>query len=252
EVLVLDRGGALFRFEPGKPQPEILKPPPDQPLLTAPQLLAGRGGQTAYEVLCIADSNEPRNQPRLLIRRYRVGEGLTGYPVPQALLATPGGPAALAEDYLIVPLSNGVLLRQPLSGDLRPEPGPDWRDRTADPNAPWYIVHVGGDGFVMTDYPVPDPQDPVLIRRGLLRFTWPKGPNYKRVNGSPPLPAQILSRPFVLQPKNAPFPPRICFADSEGVLWLVDANSLDLKKARRWTLVGDAPGQIRRGKITTG
>jgi len=252
EVLVLDRGGGLFRFQPGKSQPEILARPPEQPLLTSPQLLAGRDGQTAYEVLCVGDASGPRTQPRLVIRRYRVGEGLTEYRVPQALLATPGGPAALGEDCLIVPLSNGVLLRQPLSGDLRPEPGPDWRDRTADPSAPWYIVHVGGDDFVMTDYPVPDPQDPVLIRRGLLRFTWPKGPNYKRVKWSTPLTARIVSPPVVLQPDNDTSPPRICFADSEGVLWLVDADSLDLNKARRWALVGDAPGQIRRGKITAG
>jgi hypothetical protein len=241
QILLVDRGGGLFRFEPGKhstlpgrewriSDPVVAPPLPAG--ASTPYLLPAPDGRSVYE---LATSERSK---KLTIRKYRLAaegqtEGLEKYPVdlPTPLAGTP----AVGPQSLLLPLADGSIqkLTLPLDGSAGVG-GPDWRSRRADDDARGHVVMLSADEFLTTDG-----------SRGLTHWVWPPSDQFKSVppNQVPTvqLPARIVAAPVVLPRANSDSELQVCAADADGNICLL--RGPELKLERIWNL---------RGKITAG
>ena len=159
EILALDQGGALFRFESSRiPNPsksgwqtggEILAESLEN-IEGEAYLLPGLDGKSAYEVACVQKGGQSGERSfDLLVRHYESGKDLNEktFSLTKTRL---GGIPGLMGNSLLVPLDDGSLLRQPLDGS-RGSFGPGWKARHADEGARGHVVVLGGEDFLTTD-----------------------------------------------------------------------------------------------------
>jgi outer membrane protein assembly factor BamB len=271
EVLAIDQGGTLFRFESSRfPNAsnanwqtggEILAEAVEN--LDGPAyLLAGGDGRTALEVVCLQKrtQNGERNFD-LLVRHYEIGKNLVEKTFPLGTTRLAGTPGLLSSSVL-APLDDGSLLRQPLDGS-RGSYGPGWRARTADEGARGHVVVLSADDFLTTDG-----------SRGLTRWHWPAGDIYKEERRID-LPHRLVSPPAIIrnqgpgvrgqgpEDRNKESGARgqesevrdqkskvegqkseggelVCVADTAGMVRLLRAR--DLQEVRHWDMSVKEPG----------
>jgi hypothetical protein len=217
-VAVFDPGG-LFLFDPKAKNP-LLPRPPDAPAGIA-WVQASADGQAAYALLAPAPG-------KLALHRYGAGNK-PGDARWKEFPGVLGGTPALTSGSLVMPLADGTLLRQSLSGTV-PEDGPHWRAAHADVGAVGHVVALGGGRFLFTDG-----------SRGLRRLSWPeKDEGWDTKGEGCQLENRIVAAPLAL-PGADKAVSHLCVADAAGQLLLLD--SAKLEEVRRWSL---------GGKITAG
>jgi hypothetical protein len=235
----MDQGGGLFLFDPElhphRPDREwqtggqVLAKPLDEST-SAPFLLSGPGGKIAYQIAC------PGKGTELLVRPCEPGKKVVDmkFNLPARL----GGTPVLVGETLVLPLADGNIWRQPLT-DKRPVKGgqgPTWRAVHADADAQGFVVALAGDDYLITDGST-----------GLLRLNWPADALWK-LKKLPPLPIRrIVAAPVVLPATPENPGPRVCVADAEGTITLLQGD--DLKLVRSWQLGGAiTAGPFLRGQ----
>jgi len=248
EILALDQGGALFRFEASR-----IPNPPNSGWQTGGEILAesveniegeayllpGPDGKSAYEVACVKKGGQSGERSfDLLVRHYELGKDLIEktFSLTKARL---GGTPGLMGGSLLVPLDNNSLLRQPLDGS-RASYGPGWRARYADEGARGHVAVLSGDDFLTTDG-----------SRGLSRWHWPTGEVYKEVRHAD-LPNRLVSLPLVIPNQKNPAELQVCVADAGGFVRLLRSDNLS--EIRSWTLAGTdrVPGRVSAGPFLRG
>jgi hypothetical protein len=214
-----------------------------------PGLIPGPGGKAAYEIAC------PGKGSRLLIRRFIPGE--EGLPAevqqivdhPLAEKATLAGTPAIGPGGILVPLSNGTLLRFDLDGTLI-KGSPRWREETANPDIRTHVVWLNAEEFLTTDG-----------SRGLTRYHWPRDKrNWSLVpekGGSENEPtieltSRIVATPIVLpiEPEQAPI--RVCVPTADNSIMLLEGQDVPaarklgegLKVKARWDVEGKITGSL--------
>jgi hypothetical protein len=232
-ILVQDRGGSLFLFDPGKVEPQAgrawvlageVVSEADAAEATAFESLAGEGKTYAVAGL----SREAG--PAVRVLALEGGKG-PATPVEYRLEAPLQGTPALVGDRLVLPLANGNLSVWFLSGK-EAERAPDWRSPKADPGAPGHVVGLGAREFVVTDG-----------GRGLKRLA--HGSAGWAPAAARELPNRIVAPPAVLPPRAGEGKARVCVADGGGVT-LLRAEGLEV--LRSWKLGGAVTsGPFARG-----
>jgi PQQ-like domain len=171
--------------------------------------------------------------PAVMVQVYQPGldtPANSTFPQQAALGGTPG----LSSDALVMPLGNGILVRQALAGGPA-APGPNWRAAHADVDAVGHVVALGKDDFLVTDG-----------SRGLKRLHWPAG-NMTEPQAATELANRILAAPLVLPADPARGTPRVCVADAANMVTLLEGDSLQV--VRQWPLGGKVTaGPFLRGK----
>jgi outer membrane protein assembly factor BamB len=183
--------------------------------------------QTLYVITALA--GEP---PSVQVQQFLPGKTTSQTSTfPQQ--APLGGTPAVATDALVLPLTNGALARQSLSGGPAVA-GPNWRAARADADSPGHIVLLEKDEFLVTDG-----------SRGLKRLRWPAG-SLAESKASVELPSRIVRPPLVLPPAKTGVK-RICVADAADTLTLLQGDTL--RPIRQWNLGGKiTAGPFLRGK----
>lgn len=223
DVVLLDSAGGVFRFdpEPTKPSFQAQSWLLDTPPQSAPLLIAGPDGKSAYEMACVGQDT------KLLVRRIEPGQAPSTleFPLKTAPLA---GTPAVGDGCLVLPLADGSLLRQPLAKGAAGELGLHWRAPGADADAPGHVVFLGGDDYLVTDG-----------SRSVIPLHWSASQPWK-VRQAAALSARIVAAPLVL-PRDDKGLARVLVADAAGTLTLLQGP--DWQSIRRWEL---------GGKITAG
>ena len=239
-VLALDQGGGLVTLDPLLPRkPRSLAPALDENPRVPPRLLPAPDGHSAYEVAAPGDGRS------LFVRRieWRNGERSLHVKESRASLVsladgsvlTPAGAPAVVGTQLIMPMTDGKLMRLALA-DEKLQQGPNWRDRLAPVTASCHVLALGGDRFLFTNG-----------SRGLLVYDWPLGKDFqplpKEGELPRPLPYLVAAPPVLLPPRDGQ-PPRVAVADSAGMLHLfVIKPDGSLQPGLVWEI---------KGKLTTG
>jgi hypothetical protein len=170
--------------------------------------------------------------PSVQVQQFQPGKttSLTSsFPQQASLGGTPG----LGADALVLPLANGALARQSLSGGPALA-GPNWRAVQADANSTGHVVLLEKDDFLVTDG-----------SRGLKRLRWP-AVGLTASKAAVVLPTRIVRAPLVLPPDQAGTA-RVCVVDAADSLTLLQGDSL--RPLRQWTLGGKiTAGPFLRGK----
>lgn len=168
----------------------------------------------------------------LTVRTFAPGKE-PGPPRAFTLQASLAGTPAVVGDALILPLSNGVLVRQPLAGGAATTGPTNWRAPHADEQAPGHVVALGPDQFLVTDG-----------SRGVLRMHL-DGKMWE-TRATAELSNRIVAPPAVL-PGGVSGGPRVCVADSADTVTLLDGESL--RTVRSWPSLS---GRITAGPFVRG
>jgi outer membrane protein assembly factor BamB len=250
EVLAIDQGSGLFRFEPHqfKAQTEgqwqiggqVIAGNLDENAAFTPRLL--RGDKDVVYQLALPGAGK-----ELVLRRYQARAGnVTEEKLPLTRAALAGDPILMGETLLLATTDNQVeRYTLPLkTGESKG--GLSWRARHAPPDARCYLATLGPDGFLSTDG-----------SRGLTRWNWPWDENkfYQAVvpKGKKPeepptveLPDRIVAAPLVL-PRKQGSPLRVLVATAGGAIHLLQGDYLSL--AHTWELGGSVTaGPFLRGR----
>jgi outer membrane protein assembly factor BamB len=220
EVVALDGRGAVYAFRLAEAA-EVDKEWQTGGRIVAP---APVGGGTGFSCLLAAPDGRavyalrsPDPEERLEVCRYAGGEVDTrSLPLRNPVRGTP----AVGPDYLLLPLADGSLSRQPLDG--KPSRQIAWRDARAAHDSAGHVVYLAPDQFLTTDG-----------GRGLTRWRWPEGESAreeKRVE----LSGRIVAAPAVL-PAAERGEPMVVVAHEGGVELL---RVSDLDRQRSWNLKG--------------
>src|SRR5262249_35600478 len=140
---------------------------------------------------------------KLLVRPLGAGQEVPPereYALRAPLAGTPG----VWAKYLVLPLANGILVRQPL-GDGMDIAGPEWRAARSEVGAEGHVVPAGGDDLLVTDG-----------SRGLTLLSWPEGKDWK-TRKKVSLPQRIVSAPVML-PRGKDGELRVCVADASNTV----------------------------------
>jgi outer membrane protein assembly factor BamB len=224
DILIDDRAG-LLRFDALKPHNSLWQP--------AGELLASYSRQTAKRFAFASEKNKSAYiahfaDTSLKVFRYEPGQDkkLTSneYTLPRPLAGTP----CLGTDCLVVPLDNGVLLRVPLGGGPMVQ-GPTWRAAAAEEGAQGHVIVVGPNDLIYTD------GNRSLGRWSDLADSKPKE-----------LPRRIVTPPVVIPAATAEKKTRLCVADADDTLTLLDSENLGVM--RSWRM----PGKITSGPFVRG
>jgi hypothetical protein len=199
--------------------PRLTGPAPLLQVLPAP-------GQDAACLLLGSNQGVPT---RLQLRHIRLdGDQLRtqdhAFEVQRPYTGTP----AVGLKALVLPLTNGILVRCPL-GEGPVLAGPNWRAAHADPDAPGHVLWLNDSSFLVTDG-----------SRGLRHIHWPEKQNWEQKE-SLDLSHRIAQPPVLLPATEEQKAPRVVVADADQVVTLVQSEPL--KVVRRWTM----PGQITAG-----
>jgi hypothetical protein len=250
DVLMADRGGGLFAFQPGASLSGL-----DRGWTQADALvkgpIEGKGISSfffpvddgVYELACPAEGRV------LTVRHYQPGAQAkkqateVKFAIGNSWLAgTPalvGGPAPQSLALLLPMMPDGALHRISLAGVK--ESGPTWRSTQADDDARGHVVRINADEFVLTDG-----------SRGLNHWIWqPNAPQpfHKIPDNAPPVEmhARIVAAPIVLPAANEKAVLEVCVADADGTITLL--QGADLQPARSWPLGGKiTAGPFLRGQ----
>ena len=248
-IVLMDRGGGLSRFESSKYANQKLRPwrVADAGLSShlgsesgGSYLLSSADGKTIYEIFVTGQGKH------LTIRTCRPSaEGSKPQIEDQAveIRAPLAGVPALAAESLLLPLADGVIYRVPLPLNGQPiTGGPDWRAGRTDDDPVGYIIYLGGDEFVTTDG-----------GRGLAHYRWPAGQGFALVPPNRPsptaeMPFRIVSAPILLPRAMPTAEPKLFVATSDGVITLL--TGAELGTERFWKLEGKAitAGPFLRGE----
>jgi outer membrane protein assembly factor BamB len=244
-VLVQDQGGGLFRFEDkDDPLSDIFQLVEDLLDIKSPEgaeaawhiheqlaarplkqagarpvgLLPVAGGAFALVAVGKAPAGD------LVVRHFdAASRETTDYPCP--LPAPLAGTAGAWPDHLVLPLANGVLVRKTLASG-QPVPGPNWRARLADDNAPGHVVPLDRTDFLVTDG-----------SRGLIHLSWPEDNDECQEKARLELSARIVAPPVVLPGEAGAFRVFVADADHQVILLRGDRKG-GLEVIRRLTLDG--------------
>jgi len=231
EMLVEDQDGALYLFGAGELKGKSAaswhlagrKLPGARP--SGPGLshfLPTVDGASVFVVTSLA--TQP---PSVMVQVFRAGNdtpSTSTFPLQAGLAGTPG----LGKDALVLPLGNGVLVRQALAGGPAVS-GPNWRAEYAEVEMVGHVIPLGKDEFLVTDG-----------SRGLKRLTWPSG-SMAETKAAVELPNRIIAAPQVLAPARVRGDARVCVADASNTVTLLQGDGL--QPARQWPM---------GGKITAG
>jgi hypothetical protein len=233
QVLMLDQGGGLFRFDPKDHADDgttwggagELVAPALASAARGPYLLPSDDGK-ALDILALSPLGRP------VLRHYEPGKKVENRSyLSKSLPST--APARIGSG-LVLALEDGLLLHLPREGKGVGDTGPEWRARHADRDAPGFVASLGGDEFVATDG-----------SRGLTRWRWGGARDFEKRTASEDLPARIVTTPLVL-PSEKDGSVRVCVADARGVLTLLHDTAAGGKgwtPGRSWAL---------KGRITAG
>lgn len=244
-LVALDRGGGLFALDPAQTtdeqRPRYLAPALDENPLVPPYLLSSPDGHSAYE---IAVPGEGRT---LLVRHIGWSNDERSVHVitrELSLLSPAGnsvrtlaGPPVVSESQLLLPMTDGNLMRLSLSDERSLlQTGPTWRDSHVPVTANCDVLSLGGDRVLATDG-----------GRKLAVWEWPHNKDWRVLpkEGDLLKPLEYLpATPPVLLPSRDNVPPRVAIGDSANVLHLfvVGLNGA-LQPGSTWPL---------KGKITAG
>ncbi|HXG10005.1 MAG TPA: PQQ-binding-like beta-propeller repeat protein [Gemmataceae bacterium] len=241
EVIAVDQGGGLFRFDPAQHPPEagfpwqvggqsVAGPLADLPG-ARPYLLPGPDGASAYE---IAPAGEGTG---LVVRHYQPGKDGQKSSVAEHVVdlrAPLAGEPALSAEGVLLPLADGSIWRLNLPPDGSPaQAGPDWRGTRSPVGLQPYVVWLTEQDLLTTDG-----------GRGLWRWRWPRGGVWHQLpkekdprNPTLELPARIVAPPVVLRSGDKA-DPQVCIADADGHVWLVRLKGDGLDPVRHWELDG--------------
>jgi outer membrane protein assembly factor BamB len=233
-ILVQDQGGGVFRFDPAR-----LRDLPGNWHLAGQRLtiplanstgptyfLSAPDGASVVAVTCTEATT-------LVVRQFQAGRDAPTIQKFQQQ-APLGGTPGLGTGALVLPLGNGILVRQALAGGPAVS-GPNWRAAHAEVDALGFVVPLGGDDFLVTDG-----------SRGLKRLHWPGG-NMAEARASSELPSRIVAAPVVLPPDAATGDVRIAVADAANTVTLLQGDGL--RTARQWPMAGKiTAGPFVRGK----
>ena len=209
QVFLQDSSGAVFLVDPER-QP---------PWKRMTEGLPGRGitirqGEAILELSTLGD--------RVTLRRWEAGRP----PAPLvhftgAFTGTPG----LGPDYLVLPLADGTLLRQPLQGG-KGHYGINWRLPRTDLGSPGHVVSLGKHDFVITNG-----------SRGLRRLSW-SDPQKLEPGRNFDLLERIVAPPLALPLAENETTPRLVVADATGTLRLLRLQVATIEELQFWTLGG--------------
>jgi outer membrane protein assembly factor BamB len=229
-IVTADQDGGLFLFD-------ATSQPGDRAWRLAGRKLAGTmfapGGP--FHLLASADGGSAyavgglRREagPAVSVRAFHKGKPLEPAQV-FALQAPLLGTPAVVGDGLILPLGNGILVRQALAGGT--VPGPNWRAPHADAQAEGHVVALSAEEFLVTDG-----------SRGLSRMFCDGKILEKRATVELDENVRIVSPPVVVPPREPGGEVRFCVADTAHKVTLLQGEGL--QKVRQWVL---------SGRITTG
>jgi outer membrane protein assembly factor BamB len=248
-LIALDQGGSLAKFDPAKRAGAK-----DQWLVgslsialsldegeTPPVLLPGPDGKSAYE---LAIPKVPKGTQANLIVRRIVEQG-GPLPVVQEIRHplrdqfTLAGKPAINKSGILVPLSDGSILRFGLDGKYFGQ-GPSWKLDREDPEARTYCVWLNDEEFITTQG-----------GRNINRWQWKPGKNQffilpPQVNPADPtirMPADIVTEPLALPPAKDGEGVRLLVACDDKTLYLVEG-----RVAESVMKVGDEGLKIQQGK----
>jgi hypothetical protein len=248
EVLVLDEGGGLFKFDPAAvPADREWQAVTTEAALPAEGatrgqfLVRSRDGKSVFAIAKGSGS-------QLVVRRYEPG---TSHPPRLYEFSTElaGAPGA-GDDCLVLAGTDGILRYLPLKGGdaIR---GPDWRSLYADRDAPGHVVHLGGNEFLVTNG-----------AKGLTHWSWdgvtpfkkicPVGDRQKIVGADDVVTSKIVAPPLVLPAAEMDAAVQVIIADARGHLSLVREGQVANQK--RW-IVGSSwelGGRITAGPFLRG
>ena len=249
-LLALDQGGGLFSLDPSFPPDKsharswqsIADTLDDNPRFPT-MLLPAPNGQSAYAI------SAPGKGRSLVVRHVEWAAGerrltvtqreVTLLPAAGGAPMLPVGMPAVVGSQLILPMSEGYLVRVPLPIPEDPhfESGLTWRARQAPLNAPGYVLALGGDRFLTTDG-----------GRSLAVWEWPMDKAHRplpETRGDRPtleLSHRVAAPPLLL-PAKPGSAPQILVADSAGVIHLLGLTSNgELQRDREWDLKGQLTG----------
>jgi outer membrane protein assembly factor BamB len=216
EVLVHDRNGDLFRFDPNEkldgkeqwqPGGHLVPPVSKANVAAQTYLLPSPDGQAAYALTAVPVGTGME----LMVRRLQDGQVVTRtYKFLEQLAGTP----AVGPDFLLLPLANSFFAWQPFpsgDGELRSYP--------ASKDALSHAVYLSPDEYLLTNG-----------SRHLGRWRWPdkKGAPKEEVHAD--FPDRITAPPVVVSPDE------ICVATAGARVWLLQTS--DLRRIRSWELDG--------------
>jgi outer membrane protein assembly factor BamB len=148
------------------------------------------------------------------------------------LPAPPQGTPALADDFLLVPLANGIIARVPLAETGVLVSGPDWRGLGVDEARPGHILALKDNDFIVTDG-----------GRGFTRYRWGEEKLWTKA-ADKQHDHRIVSAPVAVDDDVAVA--GIAVADAADNLVLLDQK--ELQEKRRWSVGGKiSAGPFVRG-----
>jgi outer membrane protein assembly factor BamB len=201
-------------------------------------LLPGPDGASVYQIACPSKGNQ------LVVRHYQAGaDGKNGTVDTKVIDAWPApirGTPAIGPNGIILPLANSTTQRLPLPLDGTPgEGGPNWRAAHADEDAQGHVIQLSPDQFLTTDG-----------SRSITLWMWPPKGGKETFHTVPPgkvqLNARIVLAPVVVPGANATDPLRVCVADRDNNLTLLQGP--ELKPERTWTLKAPITALFARGQ----
>ena len=235
QVLLQEQGGSLYLFDAGKHQGRSdlwqrggHKVAAGLPNQAGPaHVLVAPDGNSVYVV---ASTVAP---PKLVVYLFQAGKDTPTtreYPLQAPLAGTPG----LGTDALVLPLANGILVRQSLTGGAAVA-GPNWRAALAEEDAVGHVVALGGDDYLVTDG-----------SRGIQRLYWPAG-NMAESKAATALANRIVAAPLVLPAEKATGEVRVCVTDAANTVTLLQGEGL--RTVRQWPINGQiTAGPFARGR----
>ncbi len=243
-LLALDQGGGLFALPPDKPHTSwrYLAPALEDNPRVPPWLLPAADGHSAYEIAAPGDGR------KLIVRHIDWANDEHGLRFEQreaSLLAaagnsvlTPAGPPAIVGTQLMVPMTDGNLMRLSLTEE-QPQLHTEftWRQRLAPLTASCNVLALGGNRFLTTDG-----------SRSLSVYEWLADKDSWQLlpkEGEPLKPLEdLIAAPPVLLPPGDVQQPRVAVADAAGMLHLFTVKpDGTLQRGPTWNL---------KGKITAG
>ena len=245
DALIVDRNGAVLFIEAGRDRArkssewqlgESFLAGQIEGLVPGTVQMVPDGPSTVHEIAAVAQTN-PQGF-KLLVRTIRAGQAgqkptISSTPL-ESLSSLPQGTADIVDGALVVPLADKSLFKLPLVGDMG-RGGPSWRNVAADEDARGHVIALKGDELLSTDG-----------SRGLTRRTWPADGLFKNKQ-SRQMAARIVTSPLVLPGETETADLRICVADAQGTVTLLNAEALG-KNVRTWQL----PGKITAGPFARG
>jgi outer membrane protein assembly factor BamB len=223
-VLALDRHSGLYAFDPSQTGGA------GGELYASGSLLAAANGERRDGPAFLLESPDGKTASVVLGSEGGTSVAIWRYernlaPVVQnVLLRSPLlGTPALGADYLLLPLADGSLLRQPFDG--KSSRSGTWRSSGADRKSAGSVLHLGPGEFITTDG-----------SRGISRWTWAADSNSPKEEATIQAGGRVTGTPALLPPGLPGSERFVAIAESAGTIRLLKAS--DLSTVRSWNVSG--------------